>query len=205
MTKAMKSGLQQVTKADLERVCETLADGFHDDPLWGWAFGGDATLRRERHLSWFRIVMAQGIEYGSAWMTPNAEAVTLWIPAGLDELSAEREAALIAFVERDCAERAAVLFAAFEQFEANHPRERESHYLSLLATANAHRGRGIGMALLRDNLAALDQLGAPAYLESTNPANLARYASVGFAPHGEFIPAEGAPLVTTMWRELARV
>ncbi|MDI6022314.1 GNAT family N-acetyltransferase [Leucobacter sp. UT-8R-CII-1-4] len=193
----------QATAADLDAVCETFADGFHDDPLWGWAFGGDAVQRRERQLQWFRIVVSQGIEYGSVWMTPNAEAATLWIPAGMDELSAEREAELLAFVERDCADRANVLFETFEQFEKNHPRDRESHYLSLLATANKHRGRGIGMALLRENLAALDQVGEAAYLESTNPANLARYESVGFARHGEFVSAAGAPLVTTMWREPA--
>lgn len=197
----VKSALTQASAADLELVCETFADGFHDDPLWGWAFGGDAVLRRERQLQWFRIVVSQGLEYGSVWMTPNAEAVSLWIPAGMAELSSEREAELLAFVERECADRADVLFEVFEQFEVNHPRDRESHYLSLLSTANKYRGRGIGMALLRDNLAALDHIGEAAYLESTNPANLARYESVGFVKHGAFTSAEGAPLVDTMWRE----
>lgn len=196
-----KFALTQATTADLEAVCETFTDGFHDDPLWGWAFGGDAAQRRERQLQWFRIVVSQGIEYGSVWMAPNAAAATLWIGAGMAELSAEREAQLMAFVERDCADRAEVLFETFEQFESNHPRDRESHYLSLLATANNYRGRGIGMALLRENLAVLDRLGEPAYLESTNPANLARYEGVGFTRHGEFTSAAGAPLVTTMWRE----
>ena len=40
----------------------------------------------------------------------------------------------------------------------------------------------------------------PAYLESTNPANNRRYASVGFEPHGEFCYPGGGPVVTTMWR-----
>jgi hypothetical protein len=40
----------------------------------------------------------------------------------------------------------------------------------------------------------------PAYLESSNPANNGRYASVGFEPHGEFSYPGGGPVVTTMWR-----
>ena len=60
------------------------------------------------------------------------------------------------------------------------------------------------MALLADNLSRVDQLGLPAYLESTNPANLERYRSVGFEPCGEFALPEGGPVVTTMWREPRR-
>jgi predicted GNAT family acetyltransferase len=75
------------------------------------------------------------------------------------------------------------------------------YYLSLLGTHDDHRGKGTGMALLRENLARIDAEGAPAYLESTNPANLARYESVGFVRLGEFAAPEGGPTVTTMWRD----
>jgi GNAT superfamily N-acetyltransferase len=88
----------------------------------------------------------------------------------------------------------------FEAFENAHPNTEEHFYLSLLGTDPLQRGRGIGMALLRETLARIDELGAPAYLESSNPANDERYESVGFERHGEFtLPADG-PTVTTMWR-----
>jgi hypothetical protein len=57
------------------------------------------------------------------------------------------------------------------------------------------------MALLETNLARIDTVGKPAYLESTNPANLDRYRSVGFMDHGEITLPEGGPTVTTMWRD----
>ena len=57
------------------------------------------------------------------------------------------------------------------------------------------------MALLADNLARIDREGAAAYLESTNPANLARYRSVGFVDLGSFTLGDDGPVVTTMWRE----
>ena len=57
------------------------------------------------------------------------------------------------------------------------------------------------MALLADNLARVDADGMPAYLESTNPVNLARYRSVGFVDADRFALPDGGPVVTTMWRE----
>jgi hypothetical protein len=62
----------------------------------------------------------------------------------------------------------------------------------------------VGTALIRDNLARIDAEGMPAYLESTNPANLARYEALGFTRIGEFGPV-GGPVVTTMWREARAV
>lgn len=47
----------------------------------------------------------------------------------------------------------------------------------------------------------LDELHQPAYLESTNPANLDRYRSVGFEPIGDFDLPHGGPVVTRMWRD----
>jgi predicted GNAT family acetyltransferase len=57
------------------------------------------------------------------------------------------------------------------------------------------------MALLAQSLARIDAEGAPAYLESTNPANERRYEAVGFERLGEFELGEGGPNVTQMWRE----
>ena len=52
-------------------------------------------------------------------------------------------------------------------------RSQEHQYLDLLVTRPTDRGRGVGMALLAVDLAELDAIGRPAYLESSNPANLA--------------------------------
>ena len=72
--------------------------------------------------------------------------------------------------------------------------------LSILGTHPDHRGHGIGMALVADTLERIDQEHAAAYLESSNPANDARYESVGFVRIGEFA-APGGPSVATMWRD----
>jgi ribosomal protein S18 acetylase RimI-like enzyme len=88
-----------------------------------------------------------------------------------------------------------------ERFEASHPRDDPHYYLSLLGTAERHRGRGLGMALLGDNLRRIDEDGKPAYLESSNPANNRRYERAGFRLTGEFKTPDDARTVATMWRE----
>jgi GNAT superfamily N-acetyltransferase len=91
--------------------------------------------------------------------------------------------------------------ALVEQFGAARPDGPDHYYLSLFGTRPEHRGRGLGMALLADNLARVDAEGRPAYLESTNPANLERYRSVGFVDAATIVLPRGGPTVTTMWRE----
>jgi GNAT superfamily N-acetyltransferase len=103
-------------------------------------------------------------------------------------------------LEETVGSRAALIMKVFERFEAAHPHDKDHYYLSLLGTHPDHRGHGLGMGLLADNLTHLDAEGAAAYLESTNPANLRRYESVGFEVYGSFGLPEGGPSVTTMWR-----
>jgi GNAT superfamily N-acetyltransferase len=86
------------------------------------------------------------------------------------------------------------------RFEAAHPRAEPHYFLTLFGTHPDHRGQGTGMRLLAHDLELIDAEHMPAYLESSNPANNRRYASVGFEPHGEFSYPGGGPVVTTMWR-----
>ena len=77
-------------------------------------------------------------------------------------------------------------------FEITHPKDEPHYYLSLLVTHDDYRGQCVGMQLLRENLQLIDRESMPCYLESTNPANVARYESVGFCPVGSFtLPAAG--------------
>jgi len=137
-------------------------------------------------------------------VTDRVEAVALWIPPGCEELAPPYAAQLAPLIVDLLGERAGLATEVFERFEAAHPQTDEHFYLSLLGTAPSHRGRGIGIALLRETLARVDELGAHAYLESSNPANNARYEAVGFERHGEFTLPDDGPTVTTMWRRANR-
>ena len=186
--------------ADVSGVARTLAEAFFLDPVWGWAFA-DPTRRRAQHEAWFRLLIASALAHQWVWTTPAYEAVSVWVPPGCPELSESDEAQLGPMLEESLGTRAELVMEVFDRFEAAHPRGQDHFYLSLLGTHSDHRGSGIGMGLLADNLVRLDAAHMPAYLESTNPANLRRYESVGFAVWGTFDLPAGGPTVTTMWRE----
>ena len=186
------------TPADQAQVVETLAFGFADDPVWGlWAMpsGSDrAALLTE----YWQPFVRSAISYQGIWMTGAGEAVALWVPPGVPEFDDEGEAAFAEIVPRLCGDRASLVFEGFEMFERSRPTEHH-WYLSLLATHPDHRGHGWGMALVADRLAVLDEAGLAAYLESTNPGNIARYRRAGFEPIGSFTLPQG-PNVDRMWR-----
>jgi ribosomal protein S18 acetylase RimI-like enzyme len=133
-------------------------------------------------------------------MTAGAEAVAVWVPPGAPEMTADQEAEFEAYVLETLGPRAHEVLNLFELFAEKHPKGEPHYYLSLWGTHRDHAGRGVGTALMRDNLARIDAEQMPAYLESTNPANLARYEALGFHRRGEFGPV-GGPVITTMWRD----
>jgi len=186
------------TPRDLEALVSTVSTAFLADPLWAPMFPDDA--RREAQMSQFwRYLAGSALRYPWTLVTEQVESAAVWLPPGSTELTDEEAAGLDEFlVDLIGKPGAAAILRLVDQFE--HVRPDESHYyLSLLATHSGHRGRGLGMNLLRENLARIDALGAAAYLESSNPANDSRYASVGFERLGEFVAETGA-VVTTMWR-----
>ncbi len=129
------------------------------------------------------------------------EATAVWLPPNASEMTDEQQSRLVALAHQYLGSGAEDYLELGARFESAHPKNEPHYYLTLLATHPAHRGRGVGMSLLAQNLALIDAEGWPAYLESSNPANDSRYATLGFVPIGEFSYPRGGPKVTTMWRE----
>jgi GNAT superfamily N-acetyltransferase len=132
-------------------------------------------------------------------ITEWAEAVAVWIPPNVPEMTPAEEAGFERLVGELFGARAGELEALFAEFERHHPAEPH-YYLSLWGTHRDHAGRGLGTALIEQCLAQIDSEGMPAHLESSNPANIPRYEALGFRPRAEFGPP-GGPVITTMWRE----
>lgn len=79
-----------------------------------------------------------------------------------------------------------------------HPHEPHWH-LAVIGVDPAHQGQGIGAALLSYALRQIDEQGVPAYVESSNPANISRYRRHGFEVI-RAIRVGGSPVVTPMLR-----
>jgi GNAT superfamily N-acetyltransferase len=185
------------TEADLDGLTNTLALAFEGDPLWRWAFPAPGTLE-----PFWRFFVESALRRSCAWVSGDYAAAAIWIPPGQSELTDEEEEQVEPLVRSLLGDRTAEVMVLIDRFDETHPAEPPHYYLSLLGTHPDRRGEGLGMALLADTLARIDEEGAPAYLESSNPANDARYERLGFLKVGEFSTPDGAHTVATMWREV---
>lgn len=187
------------TPADIDAVVATMTTAFFEDPLWGPAFP-DVEHRAAQASALWRLFVTSGQRHSWVLVTDNVESAAVWVPPGEAELTHDEEAGFEEFIVGVAGREVADgVLAIFELLEAARP-SAPHFYLSLLATHDDHRGKGLGMGLLTENLARIDAVGAAAYLESCNPANHKRYASVGFTALDDIsIPATGH-VVTTMWR-----
>jgi ribosomal protein S18 acetylase RimI-like enzyme len=191
------------TADDVVAVTETIRLAFAHDPVWGPALAvpGGST----EHLDPFwRIYVEGGMRFGTVFVTGDpggiVQSTAVWTPPGEPELSEAQETQITELInETFPAELAAGLFELYDRFDAAHPHDPHA-YLGLLATHPEYRGNGIAQQLLAANLADWDAMGVAAYLESTNPANLHRYARAGFEPRGEFNSVLDDAPITTMWR-----
>jgi GNAT superfamily N-acetyltransferase len=190
------AGSRSATDRDLEDVVATLVAAFAGDPLWRWAFP-----RLDDLAVLWRLCVGSALRYPWVRVLDGAAAAAVWIPPGGSELTAEEERALPALLQPLVGERAADVLELMGRFDAAHPDSPPHYYLSLLGTHPDQRGRGAGMGLLAESLALIDAEGMPAYLESSNPANDARYEGLGFVRTGSFTTPDGARTVATMWRE----
>ncbi len=187
------------TVADRELVTDIITLAFADDPLWSKAMERpDGT--KEHHRAFWRIAVEGALRYPWVWVTADGGAATVWIPPGGTEMSAVQEEALADVAREQLGTGAETYFEVLSRFAGAHPHSEPHYYLSLMGTHPAHRGRGLGMRLLAHNLALVDAEHQACYLESSNPANDERYASVGFERFGSFTFPGGGPTVTTMWR-----
>lgn len=191
---------RRVTAAEAGDVVELFTLAFHEDPTWSWAFP-NPEARLDQHRAWWSLFMHTAVPYGWVWMTEDGGAASLWIPPGRPELSEEDEAQVEPLLRRLVGAHADDVLTLLDRFDSNHPSAEPHFYLSLLGTHPDHRGQGKGMGLLAANLAQIDRLGMPAYLESSNRANDHRYERLGFVQVGEFAAPGGEPTVACMWRD----
>lgn len=184
------------TTSDLEGVTATMTAAFEHDPLWSWAFPAPDDL-----AVWWRFFIGSALRYPTVWIVGEYAAASVWIPPHGTELTEQEEKRVEPLLSQLVGPRAPAVMETLERFDNCHPRHQPHYYLSLLGTHPRFRGKGLGMALLSENLASIDAEGVPTYLESSNPDNDRRYERLGFKRVGEFTTPGGERTVAMMWRD----
>jgi GNAT superfamily N-acetyltransferase len=194
----VKSIGRLATAADQESIVDTITSAFFNDPVFGPVFPDPSHRARQAAKMWLPFIRGAA-RFPWSFVSDRVESVAIWLPPEVNELTPDDERLFEDYlVEHTNPSIADSIITIIKQFEKARPSEPH-YYLSFLATHPQHRGRGTGMALLRQSLTQIDAHNAAAYLESTNPVNITRYESVGFTRNQEFATASGQ-VVTTMWR-----
>jgi ribosomal protein S18 acetylase RimI-like enzyme len=195
--------MRVATRDDLPAIGEALALAFEHDPLWGWAFEDASRDRKLESLAQvFGFFAGAALDFGWVRVSDGVEAVALWIPPGSPEMTPADEERMPGVIADACGpESAGRVSELLDAFERNHPHEPPHFYLSLLATHPDHAGNRLGVGLVADCLAEMDAADPPAaaFLESSNPRNVARYEALGFRPTRTLELIAGLE-GTQMWR-----
>ncbi|MGB5868733.1 MAG: GNAT family N-acetyltransferase [Albidovulum sp.] len=175
-------------------VLSGLTLGFSADPFMRWLYP-----KPDAFLKHFPRVMnfygGRAFDNGAAYRNDDCTAGVLWLPPNVYP---EEDSLLACFEETVAPEKHSALFATFEQMDRFHPSDPCWH-LAFIAVDPSCQGKGLGASLLQTSLEHCDADQKPAYLESTNPANLSLYTRFGFEQIG-VIETDGAPPLFPMLR-----
>ena len=176
-------------QTEAEKVLSGLTLGFSADPFVRWLYPDpDAFLKHFPRV--INLYGGRAFDHGAAHRNDEFTAAALWLPPSVHP----DEENLVAYCEETVApEKHRALFATFEQMDRFHP-DGPCWHLAFIAVDPLRQGKGLGSALLAASLKQCDVDGRPAYLESTNPANLSLYKRFGFKQIGLIETDEAPPL-----------
>ncbi|OBF96159.1 N-acetyltransferase GCN5 [Mycolicibacterium flavescens] len=186
----------------VRQMSGVLARAFYDDPVMKWMLPNDAA--RERALSRVFATMirhhflrTEGVEVAGG---RRIGAAALWDPPGEWRQTGLQELRMMPAFIRAMGANVRRGQAMAELMKQHHP-EEPHWYLGVIGSDPTVRGTGYGQALMRSRLDRCDAEHAPAYLESSNPDNIAYYRRFGFDVTGEIALPDGGPPMWPMWRQ----
>jgi ribosomal protein S18 acetylase RimI-like enzyme len=180
---------------------DVLGRAFVTDPVFNWLLSGRDRLDQRLRLAFTAFAVgAVRKPAAQVLVTPAGTAASIWLPPGgwrtpVAEMVRQGPRLLRAYGRST--PRALRLLSIVEK---HHP-EEPHWYLEAIGVVPESRGRGIGPSVLVPVLEQCDAAGLPAYLESSNPRNIAFYERHGFVKRPLFDLPAGCPVITPMWRD----
>ncbi len=200
---AAASKPRRASADDAAQLARLFAAAFQADPVMDWIArpGPKRALGLERFFFW--LMQVRAIPFGEVWMAADGSAAAAWLPPGVPATAGgffEQLKLLPMFLRLCGLPRMARGQAMADAMEKHHPHAPPHFYLAFVAVAARLQGLGLGSAIMEATLARIDETGAPAYLENSNPKNAKLYERCGFVRRQNISPPEAPPLIA-MWRE----
>jgi ribosomal protein S18 acetylase RimI-like enzyme len=192
--------------ADLPTLIETASRAYAADPLIGYFVRDDAARSDGLRRLFDFCLREEAMAHGQVTMTCDGSGCAAWLSPSRSRptTSLIEQIALLPRMAGVCSlPRVPRLLATMRLLERHHPAEPPHHYLYLLAVVPERQRRGLGSALLRQGLGAIDRARAATYLETASERNLTFYRRHGFEVTGDARLPLGGPKVWFLWREPA--
>ncbi|HHP7245281.1 MAG TPA: GNAT family N-acetyltransferase [Elainellaceae cyanobacterium] len=162
---------------------------FSADPVARWMYPNT-----RQYLTYFpcfvEIFGGKAFEHNTVYLIHDDAGAAFWFPPNVEPDSEP----LIALLDHSVMESIqGDLFSVLEQMGHYHPHEPH-WYLAILGVDPAQHGKGYGSALMQHGLLQCDRHHMPAYLESSNPANLSFYERHGFEVLGTIQVGASPPI-----------
>ncbi|MDX3005219.1 GNAT family N-acetyltransferase [Kribbella solani] len=177
--------IRRATPAEYETVVDVLSDAFNTDPLTTWLFPDTTNLATA--LYFHPLLTHPAAE---ADLTTGNTAAAIWLRLAPGQSPYGDASTLPAHRLHELGRALA----------PRHPRDQAYLYLPCMGVTPAHRGTGLGSAMLRHRLSWADSLGIGTYLEASSPRSRALYLRHGFHDHGEPIRLADSPAIWPIWR-----
>jgi GNAT superfamily N-acetyltransferase len=162
--------------ADRERIVSSLVAAFPGDPVLRFLFPGDDDYRRGAPV-FFGHLFDKRVNRSTIWTIEGGASTAIWEPPGGGDVPATEMA-----LSPEGRERMAAYDDALHATLPDEP----FWYLGVLGTHPAAAGRRLGRAVMATGLRRATEDGLPAFLETSNPANVELYRRAGWEVVAEF-------------------
>lgn len=181
-----------ITSADIEPICEALAQAFFNDPFY-YAVTVDSAVNEEGRMNvlakYFQLAIEEGAVIGEV-QCHGSDGAAIWATnvasgAKITGCSTLRNVALANLLNPQGYSR---YIQIVEGMAKKVPVDlNDAWYLSILGVRPEARGKRIAENLLDTTLSRADQCGAVCYLETFNPLSIPFYQRLGFRQEFECI------------------
>jgi len=185
---AIGAQIRNATRADEKKIAALVGLAFAADPAVRWLLPDpyDFLSSNEKYIG---LSCGPAFDNGSAFIVGNMWGAALWLPPGV-----KVDSGPLAEFNSQRIDPAVLNDHAETKRKCGAYRPVEPHwYLTLIAVDPARRGKGYGAALMSHALKIIDRDKRPAYLESTNAANLSLYKRFGFERLAEVQAGQSPP------------
>ncbi len=165
--------------AEVDALVEALSQAFDQDPHINWIVRQDSQ-RSAAFRQLFRLLLTDLGGKGEIFSTTDLKAAAIWFPPAAWRLNLLTQIKVgLRFGAISGWKNLAVRAYGLNLMEAKHPKEPH-YFLQTIGVDPTVQGLGYGAALLQPLLTRCDESSTPAYLETSNQANIPFYEKHGF-------------------------